>query len=78
MVIRQQAFLKQKIMSEEKKETKKAEKVVFKTVKSGGVEIEFTKSPTGQFKLGYNVGDKASFNKPQADILIDAGYAKKV
>lgn len=47
-----------------------------KAVKSG-VQVEFTKSPTGLFGLAYNPGEKASFTKDQAEILIDAGVAKK-
>ena len=50
----------------------------FKAVKTGGLKIEFIKSPTGLFKLGYSAGDKESFEKKQAEILIDAGVAKKV
>jgi len=42
------------------------------------LEIEFILSPTGKFKLGYNVGEKAAFPTLQADELIDAGYAKLV
>ena len=81
-------------MSDEKKQSKPkkttAKKVVekarqfkpgvplIKSVKTGGVELEFTESPTGQFGLAYNPGEKASFDKKQAEILIDAGVAKKV
>jgi hypothetical protein len=42
------------------------------------IKVEFIKSPTGQFKMGYSIGDVVSFDKKQADILINAGYAKKV
>ena len=41
-------------------------------------KIEFVKSPTGKFNLGYAVGDQAPFDKKQAEILIESGYAKKV
>jgi hypothetical protein len=42
-----------------------------------GVKVEFIKSPTGLFGLGYNVGESDTFDKKQADILIDSGVAKK-
>lgn len=41
-------------------------------------KIEFIKSPTGAFKLGYSIGDIEEFDNKQAQILIEAGYAKKV
>lgn len=49
---------------------------LIKAVKKG-VKVEFTASPTGLFGLAYNPGEKASFTKEQAEILIDAGVAKK-
>ena len=57
-------------------EVKTSKKVSF-TTSEKGVEVEFTASPTGKFNLGYNVGEKATFEKKQADILIEAGVAKK-
>lgn len=50
---------------------------LIKSVKTGGVEVEFIASPTGKFGLAYNTGEKANFDKKQAEILIDAGVAKK-
>jgi hypothetical protein len=38
--------------------------------------VKFVLSPTGKFNLAYNVGEKASLPKLQAEELIDAGYAK--
>ena len=42
------------------------------------VKIEFLKSPTGAFNLGYNVGETAIINANMAQELIDAGYAKAI
>ena len=60
-------------MAEQKKSTAKK------------TQIEFIKSPTGAFKLGYSAGDKVSvgkskgqLSKQQAELLIEAGYAKWV
>lgn len=58
-------------------ETKVEAPKKFTALKTGGVEVEFTTSPTGLFKLGYNVGDTASFDDKQAQILIASGVAKK-
>lgn len=52
-------------------------KPFLKSVKSGGVLVEFTKSPTGLFGLAYNPGEKARFSKEQSEILFDADVAKK-
>jgi hypothetical protein len=46
-------------------------------VKKGKSKIIFLKSPTGVFNLGYSEGDACTIDKKQAEILIDAGYAKK-
>lgn len=63
-------------MGSEKKEYKPG--VPFITsVKSGGVEVEFTKSPTGLFGLAYNPGEKARFSKEQVAYLLEAGVAKE-
>lgn len=42
------------------------------------IKLEFTASPTGLFNLAYNAGETATFDKKQADLLIEAGVAKKV
>ena len=65
--------------AEKKQEPKKtkAGKPFIKSVSKGGVEVEFTESPTGLFGLAYNPGEKARFSKDQAEILFDAGVAKK-
>lgn len=42
------------------------------------VKVEFLSSPTGVLKLGYNVGETASFTAGQADFLADLGFAKKL
>ena len=60
------------------KKTPKQEDHKIAPLIKGGVKVQFIKSPTGMFGLGYNVDDEASFDKKQADILIEAGYAKKV
>ena len=65
-------------MSDDKKTEapeKKASKKI--TASKTGVKVEFIKSPTGLFNLGYNVGEQETFDKKQADILIDSGVAKK-
>jgi hypothetical protein len=45
--------------------------------KPKALKLEFVMSPTGLFKLGYNVGDVASFESKQAETLIESGVAKK-
>lgn len=40
--------------------------------------VEFTKSPTGAFMLGYNVGDKASLGAELETKLVAAGVAVPV
>lgn len=40
--------------------------------------IRFVLSPTGVFKLAYNVGEEAVLEEKQADTLIEAGYARLV
>jgi len=47
-------------------------------VKEKLVKIKFLLSPTGLFKLGYNVGEKASLPALQAQEIVDAGYAELV
>ncbi|WP_370214786.1 hypothetical protein [Mesoflavibacter profundi] len=62
-------------------ETQKDLKEAIKAAsKSSGkkIKVEFTKIPAGRFGLSHNIGDKAEFEKKQADEMIDAGYAKKV
>lgn len=49
-----------------------------KKPKEKGLKIKFKISPTGKFNLAYSVGETAVFNKPQADELIEAGYAELV
>jgi len=69
----------EKATSQQNSETKnvvsdtKPKKVVSNKKK---LKIQFTKSPTGTFKLGYNVGDKVSLSSALATELIEAGYAK--
>lgn len=40
------------------------------------VKVKFIKSPTGMFKLAYIPGEIATFEKKQADELIEMGYAE--
>lgn len=47
-----------------------------KTIKK--IKVEFLKSPTGLLNLAYNAGEQGAVTAAQADILIDAGIAKKV
>lgn len=54
-----------------KKETKKSP--VKKSEKT--IEVLFTQSPTGRFKLAYGTGSKAFFPVDFAKELIDLGYA---
>jgi hypothetical protein len=65
--------------AETKQEPKKYKsgKPFIKSVAKGGVKVEFIASPTGLFGLAYSAGETASFIKDQAEILIDAGVAKK-
>jgi hypothetical protein len=37
--------------------------------------IKFTKSPTGEFKLGYNVGDEVSLPAALEKELLEKGFA---
>jgi hypothetical protein len=60
----------------EVKKSNTAERI--KSVKSGGIKLEFTGSPTAKFGLAYHIGESASFSKNQAEMLIEAGVAKKV
>ena len=42
-------------------------------------KVKFLKSPTGAYKLGYNIGDKASLPSDQAAELVEnkiAGFVK--
>lgn len=48
------------------------------TAAKSTTKIQFIKSPTGAFKLAYNVGEKANFDVKQAAELIEAGFAKAV
>jgi hypothetical protein len=41
-------------------------------------KVKFLKSPTGAYKLAYNVGDIAQVEKAQADLLIKEGFAEAV
>lgn len=54
------------------------EKVAKATGKEKSVKVKFLLSPCGKFKLGYNVGEVASFPALQADELIEAGFAELV
>lgn len=38
-------------------------------------KVRFLLSPTGAFKLGYNIGEIAPLPAKQADELVDAKYA---
>lgn len=38
-------------------------------------KIEFTKSPTGQFGLGYSEGEQAEFSVEKAAELVEEGFA---
>lgn len=62
----------------EQKPTKVQNNPFQKGVKKGKTKIEFLKSPTGVFNLGYSAGDQCSIEAKQAEILIDSGYAKKI
>lgn len=42
------------------------------------VKIEFLKSPTGTYNLGYSKGDKAKVNAVIASKMVADGTAKKV
>jgi hypothetical protein len=39
------------------------------------VKIKFIKSPTGKFRMAYNVGHSGLVTKERADLLIKEGYA---
>lgn len=58
------------------------EKVVKATGKASAkketLKVKFLLSPCGKFKLGYNIGEVASFPALQAEELIEAGYAELV
>lgn len=41
-------------------------------------KVRFLKSPTGAFKLAYNVGDITALPVEQAELLIESGYAEAV
>jgi hypothetical protein len=41
-------------------------------------KVEFIASPTGLLKLGYHIGDKASFDEKQVEMLQELGLAKTV
>jgi hypothetical protein len=41
-------------------------------------KVEFLVSPTGKFRLAYNVGETGLFPAEQAKELIELGYAKEV
>lgn len=45
---------------------------------AGVLKIKFLLSPTGKFKLGYNVNEIATLPELQATELIEAGYAELV
>lgn len=49
-----------------------------KKAENTDINIEFIKSPTGKFNMGYAEGDIVTMNVKQAEIVIEAGYAKKV
>lgn len=40
------------------------------------VEIIFILSPAGKYKLPYNVGQTVLINRNQANVIVEAGYAK--
>lgn len=42
------------------------------------VKCEFTNSPTGLLNLGYNVGEEASFDEKQVEMLMELGLAKRI
>ncbi len=41
-------------------------------------KVKFIESPTGLLKLGYHIGQEASFDPKQVEMLEELGLAKKV
>lgn len=64
--------------TEEPKSKQTADKKASASKTPKKIKVEFLKSPTGHFGLGYSEGQTGTLDDKQADILIDAGYAKKV
>ena len=62
-------------MSDKVKETA-TEKVA--VLKNKTVLIRFTKSPTGTYNLGYNIGDEVDFDAKQAAELVENDFAELV
>ncbi|WP_418639651.1 hypothetical protein [Winogradskyella sp.] len=68
------------------KETNKDETIFKKLVASFSgeakevdlVKVKFLLSPTGMFKLAYNIGEEVELPEPLATELIESKYAEKV
>ncbi len=65
-----------KRLEAEKETASSKRKAEAKSRKQKALKIVFTKSPTGEFKLAYSVGDKVKLPIALATELIEAKYAE--